>query len=1082
MPDVNDLVDVATGDVIMTEADVTLPGVLPLVVECRHRSSSRAGRWFGRFWMSSLDQRLRVTGERIEASFADGRVLTWLPPDDAGSSTAPVSGPAWPLRQNPDGSYAVNDPQRGLTWHFDRRAGHEDGDLPLISVTDRAGHEITFSYDGAGRPLGITHSGGYRIRVSVVGEYVTALTLAGRGGQGDLTLRRFQYDGAGNLSGVVDSAGRARHFTYDDAGRVSGWTDRNGHSYRYTFDDEGRCVRVDGTDGVLLGTLAFEPGTARRTNAGGAVTTYEIAGPARITAVTDATGKTARTEYDDRGRVSAEIDALGREVRFGYDERGNVVSVTNPDGRETRVDVDDANLPVRITGPDGSVWLQVFDKNGNLTELTAPDDTVLRNGYDARGHLSEAAGANGAVTRVECDPAGLPVAVTEPTGATIQYERDQLGRVVRVTSFDGGTTSYTWTTEGLPLSRTLPDGTTESWDWDGEGNLLRRTSATGAVTTFTYASGDQLVSIAWPDGTLSEFEYDDSRCPRVVTHGGLKWRYEHDSVGRLSAQTDYNGSTTQYWYDAAGQLVHRVNASGHEASFAYNAIGKLAWHHVADGTVTKYDWDPAGRLLRAWNDDVDLVLVRDALGRVVSESCNGRTVTRVYDAAGNVTSRVTPSGAGATWAYEAAGTPSALTADGRELRFGHDPAGREIRRELPGGAVITQRWDQLGRLVAQDLTGPAAAEPLRRRTYEFGPDGFVSKATEATAGDRNFQRDAAGHLTIVTGEGGGHPARYQFDPVGNLVNVAGPAAGVPDMPSQGVREVNGTLTVRAGDVHYRYDATGRVISRTSTGTSGEPETWRYAWDADSHLHSVTLPDASRWVYQYDPLSRRIGKRHLAADGRVVAQTLFSWDGPLLVEQRDLDGDTERVTTWNYRSDSDLPLTQASGEEFYSVVTGQGGTPTELVSLDGSVEADATTPWRGPGRYQDQESGLQYHNHRYYDPGTGVYLSPATAALSGGPNPHAYVPVPVAVSNPPGLLGDDEAAAVTRAGVAALRAASGTRSAPWTRTAESWIGFLLGSSRHLPVASGVDGFDARLFTGEPVLGTGFHPPLPLQPGE
>jgi RHS repeat-associated protein len=575
-----------------------------------------------------------------------------------------------------------------------------------------------------------------------------------------------------------------------------------------------------------------------------------------------------------------------------------------------------------------------------------------------------------------------------------------------------------------------------------------------------------------------------------VTHGGLKWRYEHDSVGRLSAQTDYNGSTTQYWYDPAGQLVHRVNASGHEASFGYNSIGKLVYHHVADGTVTKFDWDPAGRLLRAWNDDVNLVLVRDSLGRVVSESCNGRAVTRTYDVAGNVTSRVTPSGAATTWVYAATGTPSVLTAGGRELRFGHDPAGRETTRQLPGGAVITQRWDQVGRLVAQDLTGPAAPEPLRRRAYTFGPDGFVSKVADALAGDWNFQRDAAGHLTIVTGEGGGHPARYQFDPVGNLVNVAGPAAAVSDMPSQGAREINGTLTARAGNVRYGYDATGRVISRTLTGTSGDPETWRYTWDANSHLHSVTLPDGSTWQYQYDPLGRRIGKRHLSADGRPVGETQFSWDGPLLAEQRDLHGDTEQVTTWTYRSDSGIPLTQASGEEFHCLVTGQGGTPTELVSPDGSVAGDATTPLRGPGRYHDQETGLQYHNHRYYDPETGVYLSPAPGALSSGPNPHAYLPDPVAFSNPPRLLSGDEAAAVVREMVSAIRAGTNSRdkvlgetcSAAWIRTADHWIGSLLHSSRHLPVAAGVDGFDARLFTGEPALGAGYNPRIPLKPGE
>jgi hypothetical protein len=38
---VGDPVDVATGDVVVAETDVTLPGVLPLVIGRGHRSSRR---------------------------------------------------------------------------------------------------------------------------------------------------------------------------------------------------------------------------------------------------------------------------------------------------------------------------------------------------------------------------------------------------------------------------------------------------------------------------------------------------------------------------------------------------------------------------------------------------------------------------------------------------------------------------------------------------------------------------------------------------------------------------------------------------------------------------------------------------------------------------------------------------------------------------------------------------------------------------------------------------------------------------------------------------------------------------------
>ncbi|RSN35632.1 type IV secretion protein Rhs [Amycolatopsis sp. WAC 01416] len=1089
MPDVSDLVDVATGDVILAETDVTLPGVLPLVLERAHRSSARTGRWFGRSWTSSLDQCLRVTGDRIDARFAGGEILTWTHPGGAGDPRSiPVTGPAWPLLQNPDGSYAISDPQRGLVWRYERRPGFEGDELPLVSVTDRAGHEITFSHDEAGRPLSIVHSGGYRVLVTVTGEHVTALTLARPDGQDEIPLRRFEYDDSGNLSGVVNSSGLPRRFTYDGEGRLTSWTDRNGYSYHYTFDPEGRCVRGEGPEGFLSGTFAYEHGVTRWTGIDGDVTIHTITESAQVAAITDPIGKTARTDYDERGRVTVRTDALGRVTRYAYDDRGNLVSVTNPDGRVTNVEVDEACLPVRITGPDGGVWLQAFDKSGNLTELTAPDGSVLKNGYDSRGHLAEVIGADGAVTTMECDPAGMPVMVTAPTGETTRYERDLLGRVVRVTSSGGGATAYTWTTDGLPASRTLPDGSTESWDWDGEENLLRRVSATGAVTSYAYGPFGRLVSIDWPGGTRSELDFDHNCRLVSVTHGGLTWHYELDSAGRMSAQTDYNGATTQYWYDAVGQLVHRVNASGHEASFAYDPLGKLATHHAAEGTVTKFDHDPEGRFLRAKNDDMDLVFVRDSLGRVITETCNGRTVTKTYDAAGRVTSRITPSGARTAWVYNAAGLPSALTADGRELRFAHDEAGREIRRELPGGTVLAQEWDLLGRLVTQTLTGRAASsgpegsivagQPLQRRAYTYGPDGFVADLEDLLTGGRAFRLDSEGRVTAVTGRGDEWSEHYDYDPVGNIVNAVWPASatfpasGTPETSSQGPREVNGTFTTRAGNVRYGYDAAGRVVTRTRTRISGDPETWRFAWDADSRLFSATLPDGSKWHYHYDPLGRRIGKRHLSADGELLEQTRFSWDGGVLAEQEDIQGDRRKITTWNYRNDSFIPVTQTSrtvvragsedekvDEEFHSVVTDPSGAPTELVSADGVIAGNqqrtlwgqshwqrdtATSPLRFAGQYHDQETGLHYHDQRYFDPDTGAYLSPDPLGLAAAPNPHAYVPNPPAADDPLGFLSRAEAARAETAG--------------------NWVGSLLRHHHHLLLFADLDGFDARLFAG------------------
>ncbi|MFB4194511.1 DUF6531 domain-containing protein [Streptomyces carpaticus] len=1014
-----DPVDVATGELVMSATDLTLPGVLPLVLERHHISTYRSGGWFGRSWASTLDQRLRLDDYGVRFYSADGMILSYpIPLADPEHPVLPTEGPRWELIWDgqPGTGMRVHQPETGRTLHFTPLPTRPGPELPLTAVTDRNGNRITIHYTEDGAPAEMEHSGGYRVHIATYDKRVTALHLASDPERP--LLLSFGYDAHGNLSKIYNSSGLPLRFTYDDRARLIRWEDRNHTWYRYEYDAEGRVVFSTGTERALEYRYTYEPEHHRTTatNSLGHDTLYQFNDSLQLIAETDPLGNTTHRTWDRYDRPLSVIDALGRSTHYERDESGRVTTVKRPDGSEVRAEYDLFGLPARLVQPDGSTWQLAHDDRGNRVSLVNPAGHEVIHRFDANGAVSAVTHPDGTTTRVTNDAAGLPVHVTACDGTTVSHVRDAFGRMIETTDADGHTSRSEWSVEGKPLRTISPSGGERSWTWDGEGNCLSQVDEEGRTTTFQYGPFDLLRSRSDPDGARYLFQRDSElRIDSIINPLGFSWNYTYDSAGRLVSEKDFNGRAVTYSYDATGDLDQQTDSLGHSMTLRRNALGLVTEKTLPTGT-THYAYDLMGRMVAASGPDCELVLQRDVLGQIVRESINGASVTHSYDTRGRLATRHSPSGHTSAWTYSVDQKPDTLTAGSRILQFGYSAGRRETRRALSSKAEIRQSWDILGNLAGQDITVDDRA--LVSRTYAYRGDSRLAAIHDGIGeSTTRYTHDELGRIGMVDRPEGREV--YTYDTSGNVLSAHWDDS-IADTGAAGERFHDRMRTIRAGRYRYHYDEAGRVVLRQRVRISRKPDTWRYSWNDEDQLTSVVTPDGTKWTYRYDPLGRRIAKCRSGPDGTMEEEITFSWSGHLLIEEGSSTGHT---VTWDYCGNRPVLQTVRPGvdeesERTYDIVTDAVGTPQELIDQSGRIAwQHAGTVWgatqsppgeavrmplRFPGQYADEETGWHYNVNRHYDPDTARYVSADPLGLAPAPHPYAYVPDPHAWADPLGL--------------------------------------------------------------------------------
>ncbi|MEH0030695.1 RHS repeat-associated core domain-containing protein [Escherichia coli] len=466
--------------------------------------------------------------------------------------------------------------------------------------------------------------------------------------------------------------------------------------------------------------------------------------------------------------------------------------------------------------------------------------------------------------------------------------------------------------------------------------------------------------------------------------------------------------------------------------------------------LARYTYTEAGELLAVYDRSNTQVRAftydPQHPGRMVGHRYAGRPEMRYrYDDAGRVVEQLNPAGLSYRYQYEQDRITVTDSLNRREVLHTEGGAGlkRVVKKELADGSVTHSGYDAAGRLTAQtDAAG--------RRT-EYGLNvvsGDITDNRIAEDAHYVYHYDEYGRLTektdrIPTGVIRTDDERthhYHYDSQHRLVFHTRIQHGEPLVESR-----------------YLYDPLGRRMAkrvwrreRDLTGwmsLSRKPEETWYGWDGDRLTTVQTDTTRIQTVYQpgsFAPLIRietDNGERE-KAQRRSLAEKLQqegSEDGHGVVFPAELvrllDRLEEEIRADRVSSESRQWLAQcgltveqlarqvepeytpARKVHFYHC--DHRGLPLALISEEGntvwSAEYDEWgnllneenphhlhQPYRLPGQQHDEESGLYYNRHRYYDPLQGRYITQDPIGLEGGWNLYNYPLNPIIRMDPLGL--------------------------------------------------------------------------------
>ncbi|WHU04984.1 LysM peptidoglycan-binding domain-containing protein [Sphingomonas sp. NIBR02145] len=742
-----------------------------------------------------------------------------------------------------------------------------NGDLRF--TIDAEGYITRTDYDAEGRVVTLM-----RWATPVSPNDSWTIDTASNAQSGDYTHTSTYYDSRGQVTLVVDGAGRSTRYYYYATGLLAWEISSEGSQ------DDSRTLYVYDQAGHKTAAYAAY-GTAEQ-----AITTYNYDGLGNLVAVNDPNAHTTSFFYDHAGRLTRQTNAQGSPTDFAYNAFGERVSVTDALGNTSYSYYDNAGRVIATRDAENDVIETGYNAFGEIAWVKQ----LYNKAYNAASAATWPAytpdSARDAVTQFEYDRLGRLTRTIDALGYYEQYTLNAFGQRTAVRNKAGGTTTNAYDRRGLLVSETLPMASVDMWGsaisatvtntfgYDARGNRVWMREAAGLAeqryTSFIYDKADRLIEKRG-DTVL----YVDQANHVGALYTNLIERYAYDTRGNLIEVVDANGARTLFYYDDLNRKIADINATGTLSTYGYDAVGNLTrsrtWGTVisqpstAGGTPpaapggeyreASYTYDQVNRLRTttvsgvrtgSWNGSVFVTTTAplvttneyDAVGnlRVVTDANGGVTRYR-YDALGQKTRQIDAEGYITGWIYDAQGNvvherrwalkaidgyyDPAVSGDDRVTNFTYDRNGRRLTEER--STVDSYGVNEYGQLYGTYGTATVS--------YSYNELGQVLRKTESTGDYVDYSYDASGRL--IAERRGAYSemnvygvirptVRYFYNGLNNLtrteqgVEDAGQAGRVTRYGYGMGQRLDWMIDANGATTAYYYDAAGNVVRQNYT--------------------------------------------------------------------------------------------------------------------------------------------------------------------------------------------------------------------------------------------------------------------------